>query len=121
LQSEWRTHKGKRFMYANYAGFGEDVDRLAAEVDTVDAIICQEPEHSVLILTDVRATVGSSEAVAVMKKSAARTKKYMRKGVIVGIGGGIRKLLLEAVSRFSGQDLVAFDDIEQAKDWLVEE
>ncbi len=120
MQSEWQTHKGKRFFYSNCSNFGADSARLAAEVEAADTIVAQEPENSALVLTDVRGTVGSNEAITVFKASAARLKKYVRKTAVVGIEGGIRRLLLEAVSRFSGRELVAFDDLERAKDWLVE-
>jgi len=107
-------------MYSDCSNFDTDVDGLAAEVDATDAVVAQEPENSVLVLSDIRGTVGSSEALAVFKASAARLKKYVRKTAVVGVEGGLRRLLLEAVSRFSGRELVAFDDVERAKDWLIE-
>jgi len=43
----------------------------------------------------------------------------MDKMAIIGITG-IRKILFDAVTRFSGQNATLFDDIETAKDWLAE-
>ncbi len=120
MRSGWHVHKGKRYLYADYSNLGRDVERLEAEVNAADAIVCQEPADSVLVLTDVRGSVASNEAMAVLKKSAARTRKHIRKIAVVGVESGIRKMLMEAVSRFSGQNLVAIEDIEKAKDWLVE-
>jgi hypothetical protein len=34
---------------------------------------------------------------------------------------GIRRILLDAVSRFSGRQFAAFDDVNEAEDWLVSE
>ncbi len=120
MKSEWQVHQGKKFMYCNYANFQRDAEGLRQEVEAVDAIICELPEHSVLSLTDVRETVGTPEAMEVFKESASRTKQHILKQAVVGVGG-LRRVLLNAVSRFSGQDMVPFDDIEAAKDWLVEE
>jgi hypothetical protein len=49
------------------------------------------------------------------KESSARTTKHVHKTAVLGISG-FRKVLLDAVSRFSGQCFAVF---EEAKDWLV--
>ena len=42
----------------------------------------------------------------------------MIRHAIIGVTG-IQKILARAVARFSGEELVLFDDIDEAKDWLV--
>jgi hypothetical protein len=32
---------------------------------------------------------------------------------------GIRRVVFEAVTKFSGRNLVVFEDMDKAKDWLV--
>ena len=75
-------------------------------------------ENSVRILLDTRNSVASNEVIAYFKKAAAKTVKYMDKMAIIGITG-IRKILFDAVTRFSGQNATLFDDMEKAKDWLA--
>ena len=119
MKSKWIEHKGKRIFYADFANFGYDVDALEAEMKEVDALLCTLPKNSVLTITDVRGTVASKEAVQLFKASAAETQPYELKAAVVGVTG-YRKVLLDAVSLFSGQSFGAFNDLEEAKDWVVE-
>jgi hypothetical protein len=119
MKSKWLTHKEKRIMYCDYSNFEADQKSLQTEVNAVDEIICQQPENSVLVLADVRGSTTTLEAVETFKNSSARTTHHVRKVAVLGITG-IRKILLDVVSHYSGQEMTIFDDIEKAKDWLVE-
>ena len=114
MKSKWLAHKEKRIMYSDYSNFEADQKSLQAEVNAVDEIICQQPENSVLILVDVRGTTTTLEAVEMFKHSSARTTPYLQKVAVLGITG-IRKVLLDVVSQYSGQEMTIFDDIEKAK------
>jgi hypothetical protein len=117
MRSEWQTHKGRQFFYCNYSGLG--IGPLQAEMDEVDVFIAQQPAGSVLILTDMRGVSPSRQIVAAFIKSVPHTKKYLHKSAVIGIGSGNRKVLFDAVMRITGGDVMAFDDVEEAKDWLV--
>ena len=118
MKSEWMTHKGKRLIYCDFTNFGLDVNGLRAEVEAVDKAMCREPEHSVLAVADLRGTVTTKQVVQLFKESATRTNKYVRKQAVVGVTG-IRKILAQAVARFSGQSMALFDTVEEAKEWLA--
>ena len=118
MKSAWMMHKGKRFIYCDFRDFGIEADGLNAEIEAADRLICKELEGSVLALADLRDTVASRKVVEMFKLSAARTRKNVRKQAVVGVTG-IRKLLAEAVARFSEQPMHLFDSVEEAKDWLV--
>ena len=118
MQSEWITHKGKRIFFTNLSGFQSDVEALGAEIAAAGDIICQQPENSVLVLVDIRDTVGTTEAVQLLKASSLGTKKHVRKTATVGVSG-FRKVLLDAINRFSGRNVTLFDDLDAAKDWLI--
>jgi hypothetical protein len=120
MKSQWLTCKGKRIIYCDYRNFGTDVTSLQAEVEAVDEQMCQQPINSVLAVADLRGTVTSQKVVELFKQSTTRTNDYIRKQAVVGVSG-IRKLLAQAVARFSGQTLVLFDTTEAAKEWLVSE
>jgi hypothetical protein len=118
MKSEWMMHNGERFIYCDFTRFGIDVDGLRSEVEAADQLICLQTENSVLALADLRDTVASRKVVDLFKESAVRTKKHVRKQAVVGVTG-IRRILAEAVARFSHQPMVLFDTVEEARDWLV--
>ncbi len=120
MRSEWLTHQGRPIFFCNFAHLS--VEALQAEITAVDALICQQPANSMTVLTDVRGLIGSPQVVNLFKNSTSRTKPYIRRSAVVGIGfSGPKKVLFDLVMRFSGQSVVIFEDMEQAKDWLVEE
>lgn len=120
MKSKWITYKGVKIMLTDYSDFKNDTQALQMENDAADAVICQQLEGSVLCLVDIRETVGSSDAVAIMKNSAKRTKPYIRKMAVVGVTG-VKRILADAVIRFSGRDLLMFDDLQSAQEWLVKD
>lgn len=109
-------YKGLRLYYADYSGFGRDLDALRAEVDAFDAIV--EQQQNALVLVDIRDTVTSSEVVSLMKESTARTKGHVARTAVVGVSG-IQRVLAQAVARFAGEPLVLFKDVDAAKEWLA--
>ncbi|HUN56117.1 MAG TPA: hypothetical protein VMU29_13280 [Smithella sp.] len=118
MKSKWIFFKGKKILYADYSGFKGDAAALQIENDAVDAVVCQQAPSSVLCITDVRDTLASSEAMVIIKNSAKRTNPYIRKQAVIGVTG-VRRVLADAVVRFSGQNLSLFDSMEQAQEWLV--
>ena len=119
MNTGWKTHKGVKYIYNNYSGFDTDLEALTKEVTRAEDMICRAPEKSVLALTDVRRTVTTRIIVNLFKKSAMRTEKYIAKHAVIGVSG-IQKIIADAVMRVSGQSLTLFDNIDDAKDWLVE-
>lgn len=118
MRSKWVTHKDERIFFVDLSGLGRHPDAFREELVQVEAVARQQPEGSIRVLTDVRDTVLSSEVMDFAKESSARMTKYICKEAIVGVSG-VRQVLLDAVSRFSGRQFATFDDIEAAKDWLV--
>ena len=109
-------YQGLRIFYADYSGFGRDLEALRAEIDSFDAIV--EREENALVLVDIRDTVTSSEVVSLMKESNARTKGHVARIAVVGVGG-IQRVLAQAVARFTGEPLALFSDVDAAKQWLA--
>jgi hypothetical protein len=120
MKSKWIFYKGVKILFADYSGFKTDAAALQIENDAVDAVVCQQAPCSVLCISDVRDTVASSEAMAIIKNSAKRTNPYVRRQAVIGVTG-VRRVLADAVVRFSGQKLSLFDDMESAQEWLVSE
>ncbi len=118
MKSRWIDHKGQRIFVCDYSGFKNDLEALKAENSAVQAELTAQPRDSVLELVDIRDTVGSREAVSLIKASASRTKPHIRKSAVLGITG-VLKVLAQGVSRVSGLGLTLFEQEDAAKDWLV--
>jgi hypothetical protein len=119
MKSAWSEHRGTRFLYANYSNYGRNLDALRLELDHADTMIEQEPGNATLVLVDIRHTVTSTQVVSLMKESAARTKGRVARLAVVGVTG-VQRILATAVARFSREPLQLFDNVDAAKDWLVE-
>jgi len=118
MRSRLQTHKDRQIFFCDYVDL--EIDQLQAELNAVDAFIMQQPQGSVLVLADVRGVSPTRENLSMFIKSVQHTKKYLRKSAAIGVGfSGQRKVLFDAVMRISGGNMVVFEDIEQAKDWLV--
>lgn len=120
MKSRWETRTGKRILYCDFTGFLRDASALAQEIDAVDEVILQEAEGSVLLLADMNGTVTSSVVVELFKKSAARTRGYVKKQAVVGVAG-FQRVLVQAVAWFSRETFVLFDTPEEALIWLARE
>ena len=120
MLSEWQTHKGKMFLFCNFAGL-ETTDTLRAAIKESDLLIMTQPLNSVLVLVDVHGVpLFSKSAVSLVIDTIPRGKKYVRKTAVLGVGlTGQRKVLFESILQITGGDMMAFDDMQQAKDWLV--
>ena len=118
MKSKWITHNGKKILYADYSDFGKEFQKLKPEVDYACSIMLKQPKDSLLLLANVNGTVGTSEITFYLKDSAIKVKKHVRKAAVIGVGG-VRLALLRSVTFLSGMDVVPFDGIEKAKDWLV--
>ncbi len=118
MKSGWESHKGVRFFHFDISGYGLDDAAIIREIDEADALIMVEPLNSVLILNDVRQSVGSMKVMKHLELSAERSSPYIQRATVVGVVGA-KRILLGVVNRFSRRPIVAFDDIEKAKDWLV--
>ena len=120
MKSCWETHRDVRFFHFDISSFGLDDAGIIQEIDDADAIIMEEPLNSVLVLNDVRDSVGSMKVIQHLEVSAERSTPYIKRAAVVGVTGA-KRILLEVVNRFSRRPIVAFDDLEKAKDWLVTE
>jgi Holliday junction resolvasome RuvABC endonuclease subunit len=116
MKSCWETHKGKRFFFAHYDR--QPVEEFRAEVVAVEEEIFKQPKGSVLLLMDTTGILITPEVLNLSKNTAMRAQPYLRKSAILGMTGA-RKSILDIVARFAGAKIMAFDTVEQAKDWLV--
>jgi len=112
------NHKGQNIIYINYGGFTVHTKtEFIKTIEKAAEFMISQGENQ-LTLTDLRTSFGDSEIVAKFKEVSLKTKIYRKKAAVVGITG-VKSVLLKAVNIFSKSEVVPFDTIDEAKDWLV--
>ena len=112
---EFITHNGTRLLHLDFAG--GNTAELTAAIDEAKGVIAAEPHASVLTLTDVTNAELTPETKENIKAFAAHNKPYVRAGAVVGVDG-FKQVVFNFVVHFTGRNLKAFDNIDEAKDWL---
>jgi SpoIIAA-like len=120
MRSTWIEHKGKKIFYQNFSTLFYNSAAVKAELEEVQKIVIAEPNDSVLVLTDLRDTNVGSDLIPLMNAASTATKNHVHKTAVLGVAGMKRKLA-DLLSTLTGQELKYFDDVESAKNWLVEE
>lgn len=114
---KWIEHKGKRILYEDFSGLQDQKD-IFEVTDTSTAIICKQPEASVLLLTDITGAHYNPSIIKRLKDNSKLTVPYMKAYVIVGIKG-VTLVILESFVAFTGLDVKLCSSIEEGKDWLA--
>ena len=105
---------GKEIFYVDYSG-----DQMLQTISRAAALIEKQPSHSVLILSDFSGVEKwDGQGVSRIKDFANHNKPYVRAVALVGITG-LKRVILQAVKRFTRRDFVIFDSKEKALDWLM--
>lgn len=120
MRSNWIEHNGKKIFYQDFSRNFYNTAAVKAELADVQAIIKTQPLHSALVLSDFRDTNVGSDLLPAMNAASAATKAYVHKTAVLGVKGMKRKLA-DLLTALTGQPLKYFDDIESAKEWLVED
>ena len=120
MRSVWIEHKGKKIFYQDFSKNFYNAAAVKAELEEVQKVVTAEPKDSVLVLSDFRDTNVGSDLLSSMNTASAATKAYVHKTAVLGVVGMKRKLA-DLLTALTGQALKYFDDIEAAKNWLVEE
>jgi len=119
MRSGYITHKDKQIFLADYRHLL--IDEFEKEIKAVTEALCTAPQNSVACLNDTSGLIASPKVIDLFKWSVSRTKPHISKAAVVGVGfSGARKILFDAILRITGQTVTLFDDLEKAKDWLVE-
>ncbi len=122
MKTQWIHHKGQKILLADYSNFGFDAAGTRSEMEVAIKLASAEALDSILTLTNVENTKLSPEMYEKMKDTAAKIGPYTRRRAVVGIVGTQRKVLdlINKLPGQSGKQLKLFDDLEAAKNWLVE-
>ena len=111
------VHQGKRICLIDF----HDIHDPALAIEAIDEarkIVRTQPPASLLTLTYVKNASFNREVVAQLKELVSGDRPYVKAAAIVGMSG-IQRAIYIAVTQLTGRRLPTFQDLEQAKDWLV--
>jgi hypothetical protein len=114
----FKEHKWRRILLIDFSNC--TIDEALKTMEEAEKIIRAQPKESLLILTDVTNARYNMEAVEKLKEFTKGNKPYVRASAVVGLDG-IKRIIYDAVVMFSKRTFPIFEDIEKAKDWLIEQ
>ena len=81
-------------------------------------IISEQPKNSLLTLFDATDSYFDNETISILKKFTASNKPYVKASAVIGIAG-LKKMMLEIISKFSGRTFKQYRTREEAATWLI--
>jgi len=109
-------HKGKKILHLNFSECTPD--EVLRVIEMAKAAIRTQSPGSVFTLTDVTNTAFNSKVSDAMKEFVIHNKPYVIAAAVVGVTG-LKQIIYNAVMKFSGRKLTAFNTLDEAKDWLA--
>ena len=112
------SHGAKKILRFDFSDL--DIEGAREVITYGTRLVAQMPNHSVLTLTDVTRANYDKEITEALKEFTRHNKPHVIAGAVVGVSG-LKKVIFQAVATVSGRsNLRLFDDLETAKDWLVQ-
>lgn len=112
-------HKGTQILLQDFSRV-QSVDESLRHIDEARAFMQQQPKGGVLLVTDVTGSAFDRRVLAAMQELAEHNKPYVAAAAIVGLSP-LARVAHAAISRLTGRTIRAFDSLDAAKDWLVEQ
>ncbi|MBI5839474.1 MAG: hypothetical protein HZB19_05175 [Chloroflexi bacterium] len=120
MRSRWIEYKGKKIFYQDFSDLFFNTQAVKQELVEVQSIVINEPNDSVLVMSNFQDTEIGSELMPILNAASKMTKDHVHKTAVLGVTG-IKRTLGDLLSRLTGQPLMYFDTEEEAKEWLVKE
>ena len=113
-------HKEKYIMYVDYTGvsgdeFKERIDIIAEFTNTLET-----EGREILLIVDFSNSKANTQVINKLKERATNiTMVRVKKTAAIGVTS-VQKIFLHVFRSIGLTDVMVFNDIERAKDWLVE-
>jgi hypothetical protein len=110
-------HKDKRIYYSDWTNLKTVEQAIPVMNETADYII-NLGQNNLLEIIDTKGSYATSETLKHLKEINNKVKLLSKKKAIVGLTSS-QRIILNAINIISGTSIQGFDDLEEAKDWLV--
>jgi hypothetical protein len=116
---QWLNHAEHSILLIDVSNLTNNHTKLTAELDALVALLKDEPLKSVLAVADLRNTYINNNVVMTLIKHAPLAAPHFRKSALVIEPNHARNIILNSLGQFVEQLPKRFDNLEDAKDWLV--
>lgn len=116
--SKFILHKGKEIYQLDCSKC--QPEDFAPIIQECARTVQSQPEKSVVTLTIAGGGRFDKETIDQLMHLTRDNERFVKKSAVVGVSG-LQKIVLQTVSAFSKREFKVFDDLEQAKDYLVSE
>jgi hypothetical protein len=118
-RSRFIEHAGQRILLQDFS-HNDDLQEALRQIAAAKEFMKQNNggPHSMRILTLTEGSRFDSEVIEALKDLAMHHKPYAIAGAVVGLSP-IQRVMYRMINTFTGRRLAAFDNIEEAKEWLV--
>ena len=112
------TRNGKNFIYIDVSNLKKNEDFIKV-VDALKQIIIKYPEKSVHTIVNIENIIFDTETKVIAGNCLKHNEPFVKHGGVIGLDG-IKKIMANAVFKFSGRNHMRFFYTkEQAIDWLL--
>ena len=110
------THNGREILSVDFSNLRPD--EFIKAVEEAKQFLLSLDRGNLLLLYDVTHSKAGPETVDALKAAAKDTHPFVKKRAVVGVTG-VQRVILHAINMFSQENMKQFDNLEQAKGWLV--
>jgi len=114
----WIEHKEKKILFADYKDI--ELDEIEGVLKKLQVEYEGHAPHSVLDMTDVTNANYDRRTWKIFQEYGKLAEPYIKASAVIGITKP-QKIMLKAYQVVTRQKVKAFDTLEEAKDWLVEQ
>jgi hypothetical protein len=111
---------GCRILLLDFSGISEPQQALDAIAEARAVVAQQRPDGSLLTLTDVAGSHFDSGVLKAIRELAEHNRPYVRAGAVVGLTG-LMRVVYNTLIHLTGRNLRSFDDLESAREYLIQQ
>ncbi len=116
---KFTLYKTHRILLLDLRGL-EDVNEGIEAFERCEEIIMNYHKKTIILLTDVTNAHYNMKAANVMKSFSKTITPYIIASAAVGVTG-IKKVILQSLTRLSGREIKIFENQKDAMNWLVDQ
>ena len=111
------VHSGRTIFYMDFSNLNNPSE-IKSLIDESVRFIRKQPPVTVLTLTSIKGMHFNSEIRDLFNDFIKGNKPYVKAGAVIGLAG-LQQIIYNSLMKVTGRDIKAFDNIEEAKNWLV--